>query len=79
MMKSQRLMLTWLVEHPSLYQSVREYLLPEDFTEGIYAKVAGELFSQFAAGESVNTDKIVSMFSDEEQHRQGEEIFNTNV
>ena len=79
MMKSQRLMLTWLVEHPSLYQSVREYLLPEDFTEGIYAKVAGELFSQFAAGEAVNPAKIVSMFSDEEQQRQVAEIFNTTV
>ena len=79
MMKSQRLMLTWLVEHPSLYQSVKEYLLPEDFTEGIYARVAGELFSQFTSGEGVNPAKIVSMFSDEEQQRQVAEIFNTSV
>ena len=79
MMKSQRLMLTWLVEQPSLYQGVKAYLVPEDFTEGIYAKVAGELFSQFEEADGVNPAKIVSMFADEEQQRQVAEIFNTSV
>ena len=79
MMKSQRLMLTWLVEQPTLYQGVKAYLVPEDFTEGIYAKVAGELFSQFEEADGVNPAKIVSMFADEEQQRQVAEIFNTSV
>lgn len=79
MMKSQRLMLTWLVEQPSLYNTVKAYIVPEDFTEGIYAQVAGELFSQFGEGGGVNPAKIVSMFTDEEQQRQVAEIFNTSV
>lgn len=79
MMQSQRILLTWLVEHPGLYQKLKAYIEPSDFTEGIYHQVAEELFGQFAAGQELNPAKIVSMFSDEEQQRQVAEIFNTSV
>ncbi|MCI5822841.1 MAG: DNA primase [Lachnospiraceae bacterium] len=79
MMQSQRILLTWLVEHPGLYQKLKAYIEPSDFTEGIYQQVAEELFGQFAAGQELNPAKIVSMFSDEEQQRQVAEIFNTSV
>lgn len=76
MMRSQRLLLTWLVEKPGLYRQIQDYLSPEDFTEGIYATVAAHLFEQLKAGGSINPARIVSMFSDEEQQRQVAEIFN---
>ena len=80
MKQSQRLLLTWLVEDTRLYQIVKPYILPSDFTEGIYAKVAQELFRQFEEEQSVNPAKIVSMFSEEEEEqRQVAEIFNTSV
>ena len=47
MMQSQRILLTWLVEHPGLYQKLKAYIEPSDFTEGIYHQVAEELFGQF--------------------------------
>ncbi len=79
MMQSQRLLLTWLVERPDLYQKVKTYIEPKDFTEGIYADVAKELFAQFESGQGLNPAKIVSMSTDEEQQRQVAEIFNTSV
>ena len=44
--KSQRLLLTWLVEQPKLFRTISAYLSPSDFTEGVYRKVAEELFRQ---------------------------------
>lgn len=79
MMQSQRLLLTWLVERPEIYPKIAAYIEPADFTEGIYATVAQELFSQFAAGEALNPARIVSMFSQEDEQRQVAEIFNTSV
>lgn len=79
MMQSQRLLLTWLVERPEIYPKIVAYIEPADFTEGIYATVAQELFSQFASGEALNPARIVSMFSQEDEQRQVAEIFNTSV
>jgi DNA primase len=79
MMQSQRLLLTWLVERPEIYAKIKDYIGPEDFTEGIYAQVAGELFAQLASGETLNPARIVSLFHEEEQQRQVAEIFNTTV
>lgn len=79
MMQSQRLLLTWLVERPEIYPKIAAYIEPADFTEGIYATVAQELFAQFAAGEALNPARIVSMFSQEDEQRQVAEIFNTSV
>ncbi len=79
MMQSQRLLLTWLVERPQIYTAIRDYVEAEDFTEGIYATVAKELFQQFAEGSELNPARIVSLFSDEDSQRQVAEIFNTSV
>ena len=79
MMQSQRLLLTWLVERPEIYPKIAAYIEPADFTEGIYATVAQELFAQFAAGAALNPARIVSMFSHEDEQRQVAEIFNTSV
>ncbi|MBO6154236.1 MAG: DNA primase [Lachnospiraceae bacterium] len=79
MKTSQRLMLTWLVEKPELYQMIKEYIAPEDFTEGIYAQVAKELFEQFQESGMANPAKIVTMFSENDEQSQVAEIFNTNV
>ncbi|MCR5353998.1 MAG: DNA primase [Lachnospiraceae bacterium] len=79
MKTSQRLMLTWLVEKPELYQMIKEYIAPEDFTEGIYAEVAKVLFEQFQESGMANPAKIVTMFSENDEQSQVAEIFNTNV
>ncbi len=76
--KSQRLLLTWITDEPSVYQKVRKYISVEDFTEELYRKVAERLFSDMDAG-NFNPAGIISTFEDEEEQRQAAELFNTNL
>lgn len=76
--KSQRLLLTWLVEEPSLYSKIIKYISPEDFTEDLYKKVAERLFADLAQGQ-INPAAIISLFSDEEEQREVAGVFNTRL
>ncbi|MBO5055913.1 MAG: DNA primase [Lachnospiraceae bacterium] len=76
--KSQRLLLTWLVEEPSLYEKIRKYISPEDFTEDLYKKVAVKLFEGLEKGE-LNPASIISLFTDEEEQRAVAGVFNTRL
>ena len=42
--KSQRLLITWITDEPSLYEKIKGYITPEDFTEELYRRVAEKLF-----------------------------------
>lgn len=76
--KSQRLLLTWLIEDVRLFQVVRPYIGPEDFTEEKYQRIAQLLYEQYDAGQ-VNPAKIISMFTDEEEQRQAASLFHTRI
>lgn len=76
--RSQRLLLTWIVDDPSLYPKLARYVTSEDFTEELYRQVAEILFRQLEAGQ-YQPAAIISMFDDEEQQRQVAELFNTNL
>ncbi|MCD8366207.1 MAG: DNA primase [Clostridiales bacterium] len=78
MKKSQRLLLTWLIEDPTLFERIGDYITPEDFTEEVYRRVAGILYEQHAHGE-VNPAQIVSMFPDEEQQREVAALFHARL
>lgn len=77
-MKSQKLLLTWLMEYPSLYRTVKQYLSSEDFTEGLYRTVAQLLFAQYEAGEQ-NPARIISHFTDQEEQREAAALFHTKI
>lgn len=76
--KSQKLLLTWLIEDTKLFELVRSFLGPEDFTEELYEKTARVLFEQYEEG-AVNPAKIISMFTDEEQQREVASLFHTRL
>lgn len=78
MKQSQRLMLTWLIEEPGLFEVIRPYIGPEDFTEELYAEAAKEVFQQYEEGK-LNPAKIISMFTDEEQQREIAGLFNATL
>ncbi|MCD8151055.1 MAG: DNA primase, partial [Clostridiales bacterium] len=78
MKKSQRLMLTWLIEDPSLFDRIGELIGPEDFTEEIYRQVAEIVYVQHAEG-GVNPARIISMFPEEEQQREAAALFNARI
>lgn len=76
--RSQKLLLTWLVEQPQLYPKIKKYITARDFTEELYVKVAERLFADMEAG-TVNPAAIISMFEDEEQQREAASLFHTRL
>ncbi|MCD8218154.1 MAG: DNA primase [Clostridiales bacterium] len=78
MKKSQRLLLTWLIEDPALFERLGDLIGPEDFTEEIYRQVAEIVYVQHAEG-SVNPARIISMFPEEEQQREAAALFNARI
>ncbi|MBQ9928116.1 MAG: DNA primase [Lachnospiraceae bacterium] len=76
--KSQRLLLTWLVEEPPLYHKIKKYISTDDFTEDLYKKVAERLFADLEQN-TMNPAAIISLFSDEEEQREAASVFNTKL
>ena len=76
--KSQRLLITWVTDEPSLYGKIKKYISEEDFTEELYRKVAERLFRELEQG-NYNPAGIISMFEDEEEQREAASLFNTNL
>lgn len=76
--RTQRLLLTWLVEEPALYHLIQRYISPEDFTTELYKKVATKLFEDLKQ-EKLNPAAIISLFTDEEEQREVASLFNTKL
>ena len=76
--KNQRLLLTWLTDEPGLYPKVIKYVSPDDFSDDLYRRVAGELFEGLKSG-GFSPAAILDHFSDEAEHAQVAEMFNTNL
>lgn len=76
MKESQRILITYLIEEEGLYDKIKSYIAPDDFTEQLYYTVAIILFEQLEKGE-VNPAKIINHFTDEEEHKQVAALFNT--
>ena len=75
---SQKLLLTWLIDEPGLYDSIKSHICPEDFTVDLYKTVAELLFKQFEDGD-VNPAKILNHFMDGEEHKEAASLFNTKI
>lgn len=77
-MRSQGLLLTWLVEEPKVFAKISKYLSVEDFTEEPYGKVAEHLLPNLEKG-VCEPAAIVSLFEDEDEQRKVAELFNTKL
>ncbi|PXV93575.1 DNA primase [Lachnotalea glycerini] len=75
-LKSQRILITYLIEEEGLYDKIKQYITPDDFTESLYNMVACILFEQLEKNE-VNPAKIINHFTDEEEHKLVAALFNT--
>ena len=79
MKQSQKLLLTWLIEYTGLYQKIKKYITPEDFTEELYQKVAKMLFSQFEETGSANPAQIINCFQEEDDQKEVAGLFNARI
>ncbi len=76
--KSQRLLLTWIVEEPRVYPKIKPYIRAQDFTEELYRQVADKLFAGLEQ-QNFNPASIISNFEEEEEQRAVAELFNTKL
>ncbi len=76
--KSQKLLLTWLIEDKALYEKIKRYINPKDFTEELYEKVSEQLFAQLEEGEVVPA-RILNQFPEEEEQKEIAAMFNTSL
>lgn len=75
---SQKLMLTWLVTYPNIFDKVAQYLTPEDFVVPLYREVARMLFQQREEGD-VNPARLLNSFPDSEEQREVASLFNATI
>lgn len=79
MKQSQRLLLTWLIENPALFDKIEGIITPDDFIEDLYHQVAVMVFDGHAAG-TLNPAEILNHFiNDEEQYRVVAGLFNASL
>lgn len=77
--RSQRLLLTWLIERPQLFEKIEGIIGPDDFKEPLYHEVAQMVFDSHREG-GVNPAGILNHFiNDEEQYKQVAALFNASL
>ena len=77
--RSQRLLLTWLIERPKLFEKIEGIIDADDFKEPLYHEVAQMVFDGHREG-SLNPAGILNRFiNDEEQYKQVAALFNASL
>ena len=77
--QSQRLLLTWLIEDPKLFDKIEGIITPDDFREDLYHQVAQMVFDGHTRGD-VNPAGILNHFiNDEEQYKEVAALFNASL
>lgn len=75
---SQKVLLTWLIDMPELFDQIKPYISPGDFTEELYRTVAEILYEQLEKGD-LNPAQIIDHFTEEEEHHEVASLFNTRI
>lgn len=78
-LKSQKIMLTWLIEDTALFDKIEGILTPMDFKEELYHQVAKLLFSQYEQDRAVNPAKIINFFEDKEAQKKAAALFSSTL
>ncbi|MBQ3061327.1 MAG: DNA primase [Lachnospiraceae bacterium] len=77
--KSQRLLLTWMVDDTSLMHKLKEFITPKDFKDVIYNKAAHMLFEQYETEGKVFPASIINAFELKEEQTMVAALFNTDL
>lgn len=75
----QKLLLTWLVNEPVLFQKLAGIIGPDDFIEPIYHGAAMLLFEEYERDGKVTPAKILNQYTDMEDQKKIAELFNTTL
>ena len=77
--QSQRLLLTWLIENPGLFDRIQGIITADDFVEPLYHQVAEMVFRGHEEN-TLNPAEILNHFiNDEEQYREVAALFHAEL
>lgn len=77
--KSERLLLTWLIEEPQLFDKIKGIIGPADFVKPLYRQAAELVFESHEKGE-VNPAAILNRFIDDEgSYKEVAALFNASL
>ena len=77
--KPMKLLLTWMVNEPGLFQKLDGIIDETSFEDGVYRVVADKLFSQYRENGKVEPASIVTTFESIEEQRLVAEMLQTNI
>lgn len=77
--RPQRILLTWLTEHPEIYPYIRPYVSADVFLTPLYHSVAIMLFEQLEQGQPVNPARIINQYTEAEEQKEVAELFNAHL
>ena len=76
---AQKLFLTWLIEDPSLYDKIKDYIDEDDFEDPLYHKAATLVFEELKVTGQVTPARILNQFEDVEEQKTAASLFNTKL
>ena len=76
---AQKLFLTWLIEDPSLYDKIKDYIDEDDFEDPLYHKAATLVFEELKVTGQVTPARILNQFEDVEEQKTVASLFNTKL
>ena len=77
--QSQRLLLTWLIERPTLFAKIEGIISAQDFVEPLYHRVAEMVFAAHEQGEIQPAGILNHFINDEEEYREVAALFNASL
>ena len=77
-LKSQGMLLTWIIEDTRIYSKLQDLITPEDFTDPLYQKAAVMLFKGIKEG-NLQPVLIINSFEDTDEQEKVAKIFQTKL
>ena len=79
MMQNEQLILTFLLEEPTLYAQIRQYISEEDFSTELYRDVAKTVFESLREGKTPDPAAIISHYEDPDDQSNVCAVFTTQI
>lgn len=79
MKQSQKILLTWLIEDTNVFETIKDIIMPDDFTEDLYKQVAEMLFTQYKNEGIVTPAKIINYFESKEEQKEVASLFSAGI
>ncbi|MDO4187848.1 MAG: DNA primase [Lachnospiraceae bacterium] len=75
---TQKTLLTWICDEPEIFDTVKSYIKPADFSGELYIKAAELLFEQIEEdARKINVAKIIGCFTDEDEQTEVASLFSS--